>query len=469
MLTEKSGAAGAGRKSAPEAAGTLARSLVSATCPACGHHVAAPFYSGRQPLATLGWPRTAEQALGMELLPLDFVGCTACGHVFNASFDYAKVPYSEMPNLMFNRGGLWSRFLGEVAAEILRRLPEKPVVVEIGYGDGTFLSTLASGCPEGRFLGFDPHGAVAPDGSRLDLRRELFEPGIHLAQLQPDLIISRHVMEHLSDPLGFIQHMALAAACLERSPLMYLEVPCIDRARATGRTEDFYYEHNSHFTTASFYRMLDRSGAHLETLGHGYDSEVVYAFVRLDARTELIRNGLEALQFRAQAERSRERIMGQLAALHASGKRVAFWGGTGKSAAFLNAHSVDRERFPYVVDSDIAKAGTYVPGTGQLIQFRDQLRSEPVEVIVIPCQWRAADIVREMEGHGIGCESILIDYQGELTDYFSADHPYGGGGRAVQLSDGPADKADRSQECIWRPQRTPPSRAAANFQKIFKA
>src|SRR5213075_920374 len=97
------------------------------------------------------------------------------------------------------------------------------------------------------------------------------------------------------------------------------------RALATGRTEDFYYEHNSHFTTSSFYRMLDRSGAHLETLGHGYDSEVVYAFVRLDARTELVANGLAALCFRDQAERSRERIMAQLAALHASGKRVAIW------------------------------------------------------------------------------------------------------------------------------------------------
>lgn len=460
MLTEKSGAAGAPRSTAAEAAAALARSLVPATCPACGHHVAAPFYSGRQPLATLGWPRSAEQARAMPALPLDFVCCTSCGHVFNSSFDYTKVPYSDMPNLMFNRGSLWSKFLREIAAEILGRLPSEPVVVEIGYGDGTFLDTLASLCPRGRFIGFDPHGAAAPHACRLELRRELFEPGVHLAQLAPDLIISRHVMEHLTDPLGFIQHMALATSCLARSPLMYLEVPCIDRALAGGRTEDFYYEHNSHFTTASFCRMLDRSGAHLETLGHGYDSEVVYAFVRLDARSELIRNGLAALRFRAQAERSRTRIQAQLAALHESGQRVAIWGGTGKSAAFLNAHSVDTERFPYVVDSDRAKAGTYVPGTGQLIQFRDQLLKEPVDVILIPCQWRAADIVREIQQHGIGYELILIDYQGELVNYFAAEHPYGrrddgeteGLSRLsaaleeeawFQVSAGPADKAGR--------------------------
>jgi hypothetical protein len=234
MDTAKSGAAGA-KPNAVE----LASRLVSATCPACGHHVAAPFYSGRrQPLATLGWPRTASEAKSMPDLPLDFVRCTSCGHVFNSSFDYGQVPYSKMPNLMFNRGTLWSGFLRACCQEIVRRLPAKPTVVEIGYGDAGFLSALSAACPAGRFIGFDPHGAAAED-TRLELRQELFDPCVHLGELRPDLIVSRHVLEHLTDPLGFIQHIALAAACLGFRPLMYLEVPCIDRALETGRTEDF--------------------------------------------------------------------------------------------------------------------------------------------------------------------------------------------------------------------------------------
>ncbi|MBZ5591360.1 MAG: methyltransferase domain-containing protein [Acidobacteriia bacterium] len=402
----------------------MAHRLVSATCPGCGHHVAAPFYDGgRQPLATVGWPRTAEEARGMPALPLNFVRCTACGHVFNASFDYNQVPYSTVDYRTFNRGGLWTDFLASVAAEVRRRLPPSPVVVEIGYGDGAFLAALAADCPQGRFIGFDPHGALAADGSRLDLRRELFEPGSHLAALRPDVIISRHVLEHLGDPLGFVQHISLVAACLDQHPLMYLEVPCIDRALESGRTEDFFYEHNSHFTTASFCRMLDRTGAHLDTLGHGYDGEVVYAFARLDARGEFMRNGLAALRFLAQAGRAQKTITAQLTALYQSGKRVAFWGGTGRAAAFINAHRADADRFPTVVDSDAAKAGTYVPGTGQLIRFRDWLVDHPVDVIVIPCQWRAADIVGEIHEYGIRCEAILIDRHGELVSFHGAENP----------------------------------------------
>ena len=86
-----------------------------------------------------------------------------------------------MPNLMFNRGSLWSQFLQNIGSQILRRLPPAPVVVEIGYGDGSFLDRLSRRCPAGRFIGFDPHGAPPPDGARLELRRELFQPAVHLA------------------------------------------------------------------------------------------------------------------------------------------------------------------------------------------------------------------------------------------------------------------------------------------------
>jgi len=419
MDTAKSGAAGA-KPNAVE----LASRLVSATCPACGHHVAAPFYSGRrQPLATLGWPRTASEAKSMPDLPLDFVRCTSCGHVFNSSFDYGQVPYSKMPNLMFNRGTLWSGFLRACCQEIVRRLPAKPTVVEIGYGDAGFLSALSAACPAGRFIGFDPHGAAAED-TRLELRQELFDPCVHLGELRPDLIVSRHVLEHLTDPLGFIQHIALAAACLGFRPLMYLEVPCIDRALETGRTEDFYYEHNSHFTTGSFCRMLEASGARLETLGHGYDRELVYAFVRLEARAELVQHGFDALAFNVAAADAGVGMREDLAQLYASGKRVAIWGGTGKSAAFLCAHGADADRFPLVVDSDAAKVGTHVPGTGQLIRFRDWLKQHPVEAVLIPAQWRAADIVREMREQSIAFETVLIPHRGRLIDFLNTSHPY---------------------------------------------
>lgn len=383
------------------------------------------FYDGgRQPLATLGWPQTPEEARSLERLPLRFVRCVDCGHVFNSAFDYRKVPYSSQPNRMFNRGVRWSRFLEEARSQMLSRLPETPTVVEIGHGDGTFLEALAAARPGGRYIGFDPHGATESTAQGVEFRRALFSAQQHLPALRPDLLVSRHVLEHLTDPLGFVQSLSFAASLAGVHPLLYLEVPCIDRALETGRIEDFYYEHNSHFTTESFSRMLARSFTSIDSLDHGYDGEVVYAFLRLKGRMEHVEHARRAKAFAEMAAASRHVIMLELANLYLAGKRVAVWGGTGKSAAFLHAHHMDAQRFPLVVDSDEGKAGTFVPGTGQKIQFRDVLKDKPLDVIIIPCQWRARDIVEEMTRAGIACEKVLIPHDGRLVDFHSGAHPY---------------------------------------------
>ncbi len=361
----------------------------------------------------------------MKRLPLDFVRCVDCGHVFNSSFDYREVPYSTKPNLMFNRGALWSRFLTSIRGEILRCLPPTPVVVEVGYGDGRCLSALAQARPRGRYAGFDPNGTPPADArGRVEWRGELFEPARHVAELKPDLILSRHVLEHMTNPLGFIQGVTFGAAMAGLSPLLYLEVPCIDRVFDAARTEDFYYEHNSHFSTESFRRMLSRSGAAIDSLGHGYDGEVVYAFLHLKERLERLEHGRAAARFRARVEEARHRIASQLETLVASGRRVAVWGGTGKAAAFLNAFAGQSSRIPVVVDSDPEKAGTYVPGTGQLIHFRDWLKKHPADVVLIPTQWRARDILREMRRAGIRVPTVLIEHDGRLVDYRKDQHPY---------------------------------------------
>lgn len=394
-----------------------------ATCPACGHHVAVPFFKGEQPLATIAWPASAEAARTMPILPLDFVRCVDCGHVFNRAFDYAAVPYTDKPNLMFNKGALWSGFLTEMQATLLSRLPERPTVVEIGHGDGSFIAALAAARPEGRYFGFDPNGAAVGEGA-VELRAELFEPNRHLDELEPDLIISRHVMEHLANPLGFLQRLCFAVAHTGSDCLLYLEVPCIDRVIETGRTVDLYYEHNSQFTTKSFSRMLTRCAAVVETIGHGYDGEVIFGLARMSASRDQVKIADEAARYDAGTRLADQVIRGQLMALHASGRSIAVWGGTGKSAAFMNRYGLDAVRFPVIVDSDPAKVGTFVPGTGQEIRSRDWLKKHPVDVVIIPPQWRAADIIVEMDRAGIVTEAAVIEHGGRLIDYFEDPHPY---------------------------------------------
>ena len=396
----------------------------AATCPACGHHVAVSFHDGgSHPLATLAWPKSHEAARSLPKFHLDYVRCVGCGHVFNVTFDYENVPYSEKPNLMFNRGNLWSGFLNGVRAAILKQLPESPIVVEIGYGDGAFLSALSEARPGGRYIGFDPNGASS-DNMSVELRAELFDPAQHLAELKPELIISRHVLEHLVNPLGFLQQMSFCSSMLQTTPTVYLEVPCIDSAISNRRTVDFYYEHSSQFTTESFSKMLSLSTKEIFEIGHGYDGEVIFGFASLGTPVTAHEYANEAHDFHIDTQNGRNSICKELDDLHASGKRVAIWGGTGKSAAFMCRYGVDAQRFPLVVDSDLNKNSTFVPGTGQEIRFRDYLLDHQVEIIIIPPQWRAADIISEITQTRIKVDQILIEHLGHLVDYNLDEHPY---------------------------------------------
>jgi SAM-dependent methyltransferase len=326
---------------------------------------------------------------------------------------------------MFNRGEGWREHLEQVRDLILKRLPLRPTVVEIGCGEGHLLRALAEAQPEGRYIGFDPNAEVDTGGGAIEARQELFDPAVHLAECRPDLIISRHVLEHLIDPMGFLQALSFSATWEGFETRLFIEVPCIDKVFDMGRTADFFYEHNSHFTTESLSRLLKRCSREVELVERGYDDEVVYGFVRIGVRPSQAAYAREALAFRERAADSQGRVMDQIGELARSGKRVAVWGGTGKAAAFINRYGVDAERFPLVVDSDPDKVGTFVPGMGQPIRFRDELKARPADVILIATQWRARDIVSEIRREGIACGAILLEHDGALVDYFRDPHPYG--------------------------------------------
>lgn len=168
---------------------------------------------------------------------------------------------------------------------------------------------------------------------------------------------------------------------------------------------------------------MDRAGEIFE-LAHGYNGEVVYALVRLGVPAARRERAALAQAFAQRAETSRETIAGQLADIVASGASVALWGGTGKGAAFMHQFGVDAARFPLVVDSDPDKVGGYVPGAGQVIAFRDALKGQAPDIVIVPTQWRAKDIVAEMAREGIAPGQVLIEHNGRLIDFHRDPHPY---------------------------------------------
>jgi hypothetical protein len=393
-------------------------------CPVCGYGFATAFFNpGRYPLATLGWPESATEAKAMARHELDFLQCPSCTHVWNSAFDFDCIPYHDHPNRMFNAGAAWRGHLADTRDLILASVPRNPVVIDIGCGEGHFVRGLGEALEgDGRFIGFDLN-AAGETGAGIEFHQRYFDPLEDIQIFYPDVIIIRHVMEHLLEPSRFVEQLTWGAQLLERPCMLFVEVPCIDRVFETSRLSDFFYEHISHFTTKSFARLSSKAGT-VKHLGHGYGKEVVFALIELAVPEEVTESVDSAVQFEQRSHNSRLNIQQDLWKLKASGATVAIWGGTGKAAAFMQYFSVDPESFSLVVDSDTSKLGTFVPGVGQEIVSVEKLKGVDLDAVIIPSQWRARDIVREMQAMNISTKQVLIEHDGALIDFYQVSHPY---------------------------------------------
>jgi len=394
-------------------------------CPACGYTIAKMvFDAGVKPLATIAWAESAAEAKSVQSFKQEYIQCLNCSHVWNHLFDWEHVPYGNKPNKMFNNGSQWKRHIEYLQSWLSDRIPEEPTVVDIGCGDGSFLISMAKQYERrGQFLGFDPSGDVDPEQQEIAFNRALFLPLEDTAKYQPDLIVMRHVIEHLTAPSSFLHSLAWGASSYEKPTYLYCEVPCIDRVFETGRLADFYYEHPSQFTTLSFTRMLNTAGKVVD-IHHAYDGEVICGLVELCPSPQQSEINRSADAYFSNIPSSKDEIARQLSELVNGEQALAIWGGTGKCAAFMHHYNISASDITTVIDSDERKWGTYVPGVGQEIKSPSILLEQSVDVLIIPTQWRAQDILLEAESIGLSFVNVLIEHDGKLTDFFSGDHPY---------------------------------------------
>jgi hypothetical protein len=148
-----------------------------------------------------------------------------------------------------------------------------------------------------------------------------------------------------------------------------------------------------------------------------YNDEVAIWVGRPETRVSTVES--QAREFRDHTWNANTNIHLELQVFRQVGSTIAFFGGTGKGAAFLNAYHLKDDR---VVDSDMHKVGRFVPGTGQEIEHSDALLENPVDIIVITTRWRAADIYAEIQEKGIKYRNLLTLNGPALQEYTEKDY-----------------------------------------------
>jgi C-methyltransferase C-terminal domain/Methyltransferase domain len=307
--------------------------------------------------------------------------CAKCGFVWNAAFDPNLVSYSTAYENCQSGSDHFRDHLEKRIARIAQSLPpgRPAVIVEVGCGQGSFLAQLVEFLGSTRVraaYGFDPAwrgtDGGGPAGTAL-FRRYFDRKAVEGLELSPDIIISRHTIEHVSDPIEFLS--AVRAAILPgQSCKLYLETPCNRWIQEHAALQDYFYEHCSIFDVASLSWALHSVGFLPTRL------ERVFGEQYLWAEAETLASGPSNLAI----HESRFKRIWTERLIDAGRKgRTSVWGAGAKGATFLLLVDESSRLVHSVIDVNPGKQGRFLPGTGHPIIAPSEAATNGIETVVV--------------------------------------------------------------------------------------
>lgn len=383
------------------------------TCLACGSDALTPVIDiDRVPVLINQLCHTKEEALAAPTAPIHLVYCRDCTHVFNADFDPELVVYGPDYENSLHHSGRFREYASDLVASLAKAHDLRGgTIVEIGCGNGDFLRELCEATGS-RGFGFDPSvgepgeiagGVVLSDGS--------FFEAEDLPKV--DLVVNRHVLEHVEDPTGFLAAVA-AKLGPESGTALYLEVP---NALYTIRDHgiwDLIYEHPSYFTAASLESTVHRAGFADARVQEAFEGQFLGLRATLSgapaaaAPPAAVLAEIGALvdgfgdAYRQKIEGWRERLV----AARSAGQSVALWGAGSKGSTFLNILGSD-QGIEAIVDINPAKHGKFVSGTGTPIVGPDDLSERDPGVVVLMNPAYAGEVGGALRAVAPGADLVL--------------------------------------------------------------
>lgn len=346
------------------------------SCPACGDGDVEVFLTRRDvPVHQNLLLPTADAAKAIERGDLVMTVCRRCEFVFNAAFDASKLQYG--PD--YENDQTCSPAFERHVAGLARMLVEEKgvrdsVVVEVGCGNGEFLRRLVSWPRSGnRGVGFDPsyRGPLSELDGRVSYRARFYGPDGD--GVVPDVVVSRHVIEHIAEPGAFVESVCAAAG--GRPVRIFLETPCVEWILRNAVIWDFFYEHCSLFTARSLAGLIRRNGLAVQSVRHVFGGQYLWLEAGGTGDDGLLSGDdhliAKARAFGAEEQRATERWRERVRAL-AKQDRLAIWGAGAKGVTFAGLVDPDATAIECLIDINPRKQGRFVPVTAhEILGFRE--------------------------------------------------------------------------------------------------
>ena len=201
--------------------------------------------------------------------------CLDCGFAFNSSGarggelsfyadEYDLLSEGNKSEFTYETQGV-RRGLNLEMAEFLVKscnLPLYASVLDVGCGKGLLLSEIAKIRPDLKLYGLEPSANARKHAAlnipNIEVQSDMLANSSY-ADNSFDLVLSVGVLEHVPDPINFIQELI---SKVKEGGYIFLSVPNLEN----NPTDVITYDHLSRFTEASFRATIKRSGLNVQTI-----------------------------------------------------------------------------------------------------------------------------------------------------------------------------------------------------------
>ena len=287
--------------------------------------------------------------------------CLDCGFVYNDSFDSSLMAYDKNYQ---NEQGYSSEFLTHLHSIVIfleEQGFKKKKIIEIGCGKGFFLELLKkNGFVD--VIGFDP----AYEGDNPDIVKDYF--GEKYKSLNADVIIIRHVLEHIERPYIFLKMLRDLASS---NTQVFIEVPDFNWITNKAAFWDIYYEHCNYFELEFITSLFSDS-----IVTSAFSGQYMYLLAKLkNLKIPVLHKQSFSLLFESNLQSIKKFFL--------SNKPLVLWGGSSKGVTLLNLLDPKRELVEFVIDINPVKHNKYIAITGHKILSPDFLLHIKSEVNVL--------------------------------------------------------------------------------------
>lgn len=360
-------------------------------CPVCGQSALISTVTRSQLPAMQNYVyRRINDAVNAKNGRFDLRLCPDCGFAHNGCFDSALLDYdggydNDVPSAVM------LSYYKELAAYLYKKNAlDDGLVVDVGCGNGTFVKILCQLFPTVRALGIDPSYDGVPEAAdgRITFVADVFSQK-HVRE-RPSLVICRHVLEHIPDPVAFLRSIHASLRCFKDVPLFF-EVPDANWIIENNAFWDFCYEHCNYFTSDSLARALELAQFTPGIAQSAYGDQYLWIEAGMSKQTPPFSNSSQRTlpvveKFHRYVETELSLISGirqQLQQLKNDGRSIAIWGMATKGVVFSFLVDRDKTLIDFCIDVNENKQRCFVPLTGHAIQAPDALAATARRSLVV--------------------------------------------------------------------------------------